>query len=88
MGRHHRLEVPVSGHWDRMARRTGDALWLPDGKEPMYPDDLRKNPATEARRRSSQVPLVLMAVGVAMVVTLLAGLLRYLSEIFRAKPLG
>ena len=54
----------------------------------MRPDDPRRDPATGERRRPAQVLLVLLAVGVAVVVTLLAGLLRYLLEIFRAKPLG
>ena len=54
----------------------------------MYPDDPRQNSMDEERRRPSQILLVLMAVGIAVAVTLLAGLLLYLSELFRAKPLG
>ncbi len=54
----------------------------------MYPDDPQKNPMSDPENRPSQVLLILMAVGIAVVVTLLGGFVLYLSEIWKAQPLG
>ena len=39
-------------------------------------------------KRPSQILLILIAVGVAVVVTLFGGCILYLAEIWRARPLG
>ena len=54
----------------------------------MYPEDPRQNPMEDPSRRPSQVLLVLIAVGVATVVTFLAWGLLHFAEIWRARPLG
>ena len=54
----------------------------------MYPEDPRQNPLRDPERRPSQILLVLMAVGIAVVVTLFAGAMLYVAEIWRARPLG
>ncbi len=54
----------------------------------MYPEDPRMNPLRDPERRPSQILLVLMAIGIAIVVTLLAQLVLYLAEVWKARPLG
>ena len=52
----------------------------------MYPDDPQKNPMSDPKNRPTQV--LLMAIGIAVVMTLLGGFILYLSEIWKAQPLG
>lgn len=54
----------------------------------MYPDDPRQNPMNDPKHRPSQILLVLMAVGIATVVTLFGMAILYLAEIWNARPLG
>lgn len=54
----------------------------------MYPDDFRKHLMKDPGQRPSQMLLILMAIGIAVAVTFLGGLFLYLSEIWKARPLG
>lgn len=47
-----------------------------------------KHPLLDPRNRPSQWLLILIAVGVAVAVTLFGGLVLYVAEIWRARPLG
>lgn len=54
----------------------------------MHPDDFKRYPKDDPRRRPSQWFLILLAVGIAVAVTLFAGLVLYLRDIWTARPLG
>ena len=54
----------------------------------MYPEDPRMNPMRDSERRPSQILLILMAVGIAIVVLLLGQPMLYLAKVWKAQPLG
>ena len=54
----------------------------------MYPEDPRQNPMNDPKQRPSQILLILMAVGIAAVVTLFGIFILYLAEMWNARPLG
>jgi hypothetical protein len=54
----------------------------------MLDDGRPKHPLLDRKNRPSQWLLILMAVGIAVAVTLFGGLVLYIAEIWRARPLG
>ncbi len=54
----------------------------------MYPRGPEWDPRKDPRFRVPQFLLVLMAVAIAAVVILLAGVFLYLADVWRARPLG
>ena len=57
-------------------------------KRAMDPDPFKSYPPGDPRRPPSRILLVLLAVAVAIVVTLFAGLIVYLRDVWTAQPLG
>ena len=57
-------------------------------RPPMRDGGRPKHPLLDPRNRPSQWLLILIAVGVAVAVTLFGGLVLYVAEIWRARPLG
>ncbi len=51
-------------------------------------DPFKSYPPGDPRRPPSRIFLVLLAVGIAIVVTLFAGLIVYLRDVWTARPLG
>ncbi|MCZ6632331.1 MAG: hypothetical protein O7G87_02935 [bacterium] len=54
----------------------------------MNPNDPRYNPYHDPDKRPSSLLLLLIALGVAIAVTLFGGLIFYLRDVFTARPLG
>ena len=54
----------------------------------MSPNEPQRRRMQDPKNKPSQTLMILIAVGVAVVVTILGQAILYVAELFRAKPLG